>query len=122
MLRLGLLVCLLPAFGTFAQDLSVDPLVEGPLAERGGQTYRCKCYPGDRCYPSDQEWRRLNSTVGGNLQVAIHPAAPCYASMNGIPTFNAEKCAEVTANIPNQQWTCVKFFDSVYFFSDSFHV
>ncbi|PPR01896.1 hypothetical protein CVT24_001243, partial [Panaeolus cyanescens] len=86
--KVTLLLSLLPALGALAQDSSFDSSIPQSLTFREAR-----------------DWQRLNSTVGGNLQVAIHPAAPCYGSMDGIPTFDADKCNEVTANIPNQQWT-----------------
>ncbi|KAJ3516251.1 hypothetical protein NLJ89_g1240 [Agrocybe chaxingu] len=72
---------------------------------RGNQKYSCKCYPGDACYPSAKKWQRFNSTVDGNLFVAFPPAAPCYPSVAGTPTFDAAKCADVQANFFGQQWT-----------------
>ncbi|KZW00741.1 FAD binding domain-containing protein [Exidia glandulosa HHB12029] len=75
------------------------------LVSKGGKAYSCKCYPGDACYPTSDEWRKLNATVGGNLQVALPPGAPCHNSLNGIPTFDAAKCADVMANFMGEQWT-----------------
>ncbi|KAK0652384.1 hypothetical protein B0T16DRAFT_454755 [Cercophora newfieldiana] len=73
-----------------------------------GAEYKCKCYPGDSCWPSTKDWQRLNTTVGGNLQVNLPPAASCYNSFAGplgtVNPYNAAKCAEVTANFPNEQF------------------
>lgn len=80
-------------------------LLPGSYVQRNGNLYLCKCYPGDRCYPSSLDWKKLNTTVNGNLQVALPPAAPCYTSVDGISTSDPAKCAEVQANYPLQQWT-----------------
>ena len=79
----------------------------GQVVSRDGKEYSCKCYPGDDCYPASDAWQKLNATVDGNLLVALPPAAPCYGSVDGIPTFDAAKCADVKANYNNEQWTCV---------------
>ena len=73
------------------------------------QQYKCKCNPGDPCYPTSTEWAKLNATVNGNLLVALPPTAPCYKSVDGIPTYDAAACADVQANFTNEQWTCVFF-------------
>ncbi|KAK0740040.1 isoamyl alcohol oxidase [Schizothecium vesticola] len=73
-----------------------------------GQAYGCKCYPGDACWPSASAWNQLNATVGGNLAVLVPPEAACHNTFTGllgtIPTYNAAKCAEVTANYSREQW------------------
>jgi len=74
------------------------------IVTRNGQEYSCKCYPGDDCYPTEEEWQGFNSTVGGNLLVALPPAAPCYSSVGGFETFDAAKCAEVQAKSTDEQW------------------
>ncbi|KAH8890145.1 FAD-binding domain-containing protein [Thozetella sp. PMI_491] len=81
-----------------AADTGPDPL-----------EYGCKCYFGDSCWPSPVAWQTLNTTVGGNLIVDIPPGAPCHQVFEGplgnITTYDAAKCAAVTANFSNEQWT-----------------
>ena len=89
-----------------SSDCSDDP---APLVVYNDQQYKCKCYPGDSCFPSSTEWTKLNATVNGNLRAALPPTAPCYKSVAGIPTYNAAACADVQANFTNEQWTCVFF-------------
>jgi len=79
----------------------------GQIVSRDGQEYSCKCYPGDECYPASEAWQKLNTTVDGNLLVALPPTAPCYGFVDGIPTFDAAKCAEVQAHYYEEQWTYV---------------
>jgi len=70
-----------------------------------GQRYDCKCYPGDRCWPTTSKWKSLNDTVNGVLKAVVPDAAVCYNTFNGKPTYNAAACAEVTQNFPGEQWT-----------------
>ena len=74
------------------------------IASRNGQWYACKCYPGDRCFPSSTVWSRFNTTVGGNLQIALPPGAPCYNNLGDLSTYDSAKCADVQANWSNEQW------------------
>lgn len=73
-----------------------------------GADYDCKCFPGDSCWPTAQQWQTLNTTVGGNLQISIPPAASCYNTFEGplgsIPTYDAAECADVTANFGVEQF------------------
>ena len=50
---------------------------------------------------------KLNATVNGNLLAALPPTAPCYKSVESIPTYNATACAKVRANFTDEQWTYV---------------
>ena len=75
-------------------------------SSHGGWT-RCKCYPGDPCWPSNAEWAALNRTVSGRLVRAIPPGAVCYDSFEGIPTKDPAKCAQVASQWANASWTCV---------------
>ncbi|KAI2633137.1 FAD-binding domain-containing protein [Hypomontagnella submonticulosa] len=38
----------------------------------------CREYPGTADWPLDEEWSRLNSTLGGSLIKGVPPAAVCY--------------------------------------------
>lgn len=89
-----------------AGNLNTPP----PLVPRtwNGRSYGCKCYPGDACWPSADQWNKLNNTVDGNLHVLVPPEAACHNTFNGllgtIPTYDAAKCADVTANYTREQW------------------
>jgi len=76
-----------------------------------GTKYGCKCYPGDDCWPTRGDWGELNKTVDGNLAVIAPPGAVCHESFKGLlgtsRTYDAAKCAEVTANFGNEQWQWV---------------
>lgn len=49
---------------------------------------KCKCFPGDACWPSQKDWNRLNSDVGGRLVTTVPLGSPCHD-----PTYDAQKCA-----------------------------
>ncbi|KAK0385546.1 hypothetical protein NLU13_6725 [Sarocladium strictum] len=38
----------------------------------------CRCLPGDACWPSVQEWQRLNQTVDGRLVATVPIGSPCH--------------------------------------------
>lgn len=40
----------------------------------------CKCFPGDACWPTQEEWSALNDTVDGRLVATVPLASPCYKS------------------------------------------
>lgn len=76
-----------------------------------GKSYSCKCYPGDWCWPSQFAWNALNWTVGGNLRINVPIGASCYNKFTGPlgtrNTYDAAKCAEVTANFVDEQYQYV---------------
>lgn len=78
------------------------------MRREGSSNYECKCYPGDDCWPDEGQWKTLNSTVDGNLQVNIPPGAPCYNTFQGplgdVETYNEAECEKVTSNWPNEQF------------------
>src|SRR5690348_10979558 len=74
-----------------------------------GKQYACKCYFDDDCWPRALEWNALNRTVDGNLEVYIPPEAACHNVFDGllgsVTTYDAAKCAAVTASYSSEQWT-----------------
>ncbi|KAK7432915.1 hypothetical protein QQZ08_000386 [Neonectria magnoliae] len=57
---------------------------------------KCRCLPGDSCWPSWYSWARLNSTVGGRL-VATEPiGSPCHD-----PTYDEAACKALQAEWNN---------------------
>lgn len=58
-------------------------------------TRSCRCTSKDSCWPSENEWKSLNTSIGDNL-IALRPyGSPCHA-----PTYDATLCATVNSN-PN---------------------
>lgn len=60
---------------------------------------QCRCRPHEPCWPSEQQWQSLNSSIDGNLQ-AIRP----IASVCHDPTYDHEACQEVTAMTHDSAW------------------
>ncbi|KAI0439620.1 FAD-binding domain-containing protein [Xylaria telfairii] len=54
----------------------------------------CKAFPGTTAWPSQQTWAKFNQSTGGKLIKPAPPGAVCHP---GEPTFDADKCAIVTA-------------------------
>lgn len=50
---------------------------------------RCKAFPGDPAWPSEEEWARLNRTLDGALLKPLPPAAVCYRTS---PNFDQAAC------------------------------
>lgn len=64
------------------------------LQAPSNRTSRCKVYPGDPEWPSDEAWAKLDELTDHRLLARPEPqAAVCY---NG-PLYDAEKCAQITA-------------------------
>ncbi len=61
----------------------IGALAAGAAASASG----CKCFPGDACWPSSEEWSRFNSTVGGRLVATVPLGQPCHD-----PWYNATTC------------------------------
>jgi hypothetical protein len=71
-----------------------------------GISYQCKCYSDNTCWPTNKRWNEFNNTLGGALQLAIPPGAPCYNKFGNtsLDLFDPKACAEVKANWGNEQW------------------
>lgn len=54
------------------------------------QASKCRCLPGDACWPSTAVWNSLNSTVGGQLIATVPIGSPCHD-----PNYDADVCAEL---------------------------
>lgn len=55
----------------------------------------CKCLPGDKCWPKQKEWDKLNKKVDGRLQATVPLAQPCHGD-----NFDEAACAEL-----QEEWT-----------------
>ncbi|KAK2750264.1 hypothetical protein FQN55_002410 [Onygenales sp. PD_40] len=76
----------------------------GTLVKRQDGSYSCKCYEGDECWPSEEAWSELSTAVGDRLHKVVPVAAVCYNEFEGTATYDAAKCADVTANYNSEQW------------------
>ncbi|KAF2269519.1 FAD-binding domain-containing protein [Lojkania enalia] len=62
---------------------------------------KCKCAPGDSCWPSFSDFSALNRTLGGRLIQALPPASVCYQDQ---PNYNATACDIVTTSWFNSKF------------------
>ncbi|PSN61576.1 FAD/FMN-containing isoamyl alcohol oxidase-like protein MreA [Corynespora cassiicola Philippines] len=78
----------------------------GEEKEVNGVAYQCKCYSDNACWPSEEDWVSLNTTVQGTLNAALPPGAPCYNRVENLSldVRDPEACAEVQANWQSEQW------------------
>ncbi|KAI5252056.1 FAD binding domain protein [Aureobasidium subglaciale] len=53
----------------------------------------CRCFPGDACWPSANEWNSLNQTVNGRLIATIPLAAACHDDQYA--AYDEERCSEL---------------------------
>ncbi|KAL9110540.1 MAG: hypothetical protein Q9227_004898 [Pyrenula ochraceoflavens] len=58
----------------------------------------CRCMIGDPCWPTEDVWSKLNSTVGGRLIKTVPLASPCHD-----PTYNAEACDALKVSYPRAE-------------------
>ncbi|KAI1436360.1 hypothetical protein GGR50DRAFT_651932 [Xylaria sp. CBS 124048] len=79
-----------------AHGLAVpDALPSDNATHIAGPANRCRCFPGDPCWPTDTEWGAFNRTVGGRLVATIPIAAVCHD--NPWVPYDAEACAALQA-------------------------
>lgn len=53
----------------------------------------CKCGPGDKCWPSQEKWDKLNKKVDGRLIRTVPIGHVCHE-----PTYDAAACANLQKN------------------------
>ncbi|KAK5662941.1 hypothetical protein OQA88_6353 [Cercophora sp. LCS_1] len=58
-----------------------------PGSPPGSGPSSCKCFPGDSCWPSANQWRSLNTTVGGRLIETVPLARVCHD-----PNLDSAQC------------------------------
>lgn len=74
------------------------PFLFASFASAASSTH-CRCTPQDTCWPSDQDWKSLNSLINGNLFPVRPVASVCYGS-----EFDATACKEVTNKWTESIW------------------
>ncbi|KAI7468106.1 hypothetical protein KC357_g6843 [Hortaea werneckii] len=62
---------------------------------------RCKCLPGDQCWPTTDDWNQLNSTLNGHLIRSKPPASVCYPDQ---PDYDHTACQEVLGHWKSSAW------------------
>lgn len=60
---------------------------------------RCRCQPGEPCWPSLEEWQAFNTSIQGNL-VEVQPiGSVCHE-----PTYDKASCERVSTLSSNSTW------------------
>ncbi|KID84875.1 6-hydroxy-D-nicotine oxidase [Metarhizium guizhouense ARSEF 977] len=60
---------------------------------RSSKSKSCKCFPGDACWPTEQEWTKFNATVGGRLIKTVPLGSPCHD-----PHYNDRLCEQLKSS------------------------
>ncbi|KAJ5716008.1 FAD binding domain protein [Penicillium malachiteum] len=55
----------------------------------------CRCYPGESCWPSAQQWNAFNETIGGKLIPTVPLGSVCH--YDSFTPYNAQECAQLTS-------------------------
>ncbi|GAB7336408.1 hypothetical protein MBLNU13_g09126t1 [Cladosporium sp. NU13] len=53
----------------------------------------CKCFPGEDCWPTTEQWNDFNKTVGGKLIATVPLAASCHD--DGFGSYDEARCTEI---------------------------
>lgn len=71
------------------------------LLPRGmvANTSRCRCFPGDACWPNEETWGDFNVTLDGRLVGTVPIASVCHYSM--FMPYDAEACARLQLDWTN---------------------
>ncbi|KAI1395670.1 FAD binding domain protein [Hypoxylon fuscum] len=62
-------------------------------------TSRCRCFPGDACWPNEETWGDFNVTLDGRLVGTVPIASVCHYSM--FMPYDAEACARLQLDWTN---------------------
>ncbi|KAL2019779.1 hypothetical protein VTK56DRAFT_9223 [Thermocarpiscus australiensis] len=97
------------SMGTAVDELDFSDAADAQPVSSKGINYGCKCYPGDKYWPSAAKWKALNTTVDGHLVVHIPPGASCHNTFTGplgtVNTYDAAACVAATQNWESESWT-----------------
>ncbi|KAK4185896.1 hypothetical protein QBC35DRAFT_388516 [Podospora australis] len=63
---------------------------------------RCRCYPGESCWPSTADWTAFNKTIGGRLIATVPIGAVCHDTFPGVG-YDAARCAEIQGLWPKAE-------------------
>ncbi|KAI1210253.1 FAD-binding domain-containing protein [Annulohypoxylon truncatum] len=83
--------------GDFA---AIDFGDETAVSLENGNVSNCKVFPGDKAWPSTEEWARLNRTLGGALLKPKPAAAACYQG----PDFDQAECTFLLTNASSSHY------------------
>ena len=58
-----------------------------------GPSSDCRCFPGDDCWPTAEEWSEFNGTLNGQLIRTVPLAWPCHD--DGWGSYDNATCTEL---------------------------
>ncbi|XP_055340381.1 uncharacterized protein LOC129589597 isoform X2 [Paramacrobiotus metropolitanus] len=59
---------------------------------------RCRCIPGNSCWPTAEQWHALNTSINGRMLIPTPTAVPCYDG----PLFDSNQCEDIRRNYNKQ--------------------
>ncbi|KAL4748733.1 hypothetical protein BDW72DRAFT_205344 [Aspergillus terricola var. indicus] len=59
----------------------------------------CRCFPDDPCWPSPEEWEKLNASLFGNLIPTVPIGSVCYTDIS-FARYSSQECAELKSHWP----------------------
>ncbi|KAM3425914.1 hypothetical protein NHJ13734_009812 [Beauveria thailandica] len=69
------------------------------LTASSSSSRRCRCLPGEPCWPSNSDWETLNMTLDGNLHTVTPLAKPCH-----MPDLDDTKCSFIRSQSANSSF------------------
>ena len=83
---------------SFSQQIAFPP-------GNNNNSQNCRCFPGDECWPSQNDWNDFNNTVGGKLIATVPIASACHVDSYAV--YDAQKCADLQAiwDFPSTHFT-----------------
>ncbi|KAL4899953.1 hypothetical protein BDW74DRAFT_188831 [Aspergillus multicolor] len=54
----------------------------------------CRCFPGEPCWPSPEQWDNLNASLSGNLIATVPIGSVCHTNTSFAP-YSSRRCAEL---------------------------
>ena len=68
------------------------------LLPRDATNLNCRCFPGDKCWPTASEWNTFNESLGGKLLKTVPLASVCH--LDSFEPYDAQKCEKLRS-----EWT-----------------
>lgn len=77
---------------------------------------QCRCFPGDTCWPTEEDWHAFNRSVQGRLIRTIPIGSVCHGD-----TFDADQCDQLQAawEVPQTHYQSSSSIMAPYFANES---
>ncbi|CEO60505.1 hypothetical protein PMG11_05130 [Penicillium brasilianum] len=79
------------------QRLNFLLLLALTLCVNAANNTKCRCFPGDPCWPSSQEWTDFNTTLGGKLISTVPLGSVCHTRGES-SGYSEHACANLIAD------------------------